>query len=367
MKTDVAIIGGGPAGAATALMLRKQFPRLQVAIIERGCYDRVRIGESLQPVARPLLQQLAVWDAFLAENHLPAYGSRAAWGTATPHDNEYLFQTHGNGWHLDRCRFDAFLARCAEEAGVVLLCETRLTSRVSGSPGAWRLSLDGAHGPITMDANFVVDASGRGATFARGRGARKAVHDRLIGTWHYFEQSSCDSYTLVEAVADGWWYSAKLPDGRLVVSLMSDQGKRNWMEALAQTQLTAARIGKAQRVGQQGVTPAYSQCLQEVAGPGWMAVGDAAATLDPLSSQGIFKALRSGIFAAYSLGDHLVGKAGGLKRFQQYVHQEYRAYLNTRTQYYRRERRWADQPFWRNRHRTLTFAADSRVTEQQSV
>jgi flavin-dependent dehydrogenase len=53
------------------------------------------------------------------------------------------------------------------------------------------------------------------------------------------------------------------------------------------------------------VRPAQSGHLAPVAGDDWLTVGDAAAGFDPLSSQGIAKALRSGIFASYAIGDLL--------------------------------------------------------------
>jgi len=46
---DVVILGGGPAGAATALSLRSHAPDLSVALIEQTNYHAMRIGETLPP------------------------------------------------------------------------------------------------------------------------------------------------------------------------------------------------------------------------------------------------------------------------------------------------------------------------------
>jgi len=82
-------------------------------------------------------------------------------------------------------------------------------------------------------------------------------------------------------------------------------------------------------------------------------VGDAASLFDPLSSQGILKGFRSGIFAAYAIGDLLVkGDATGLERYRRYVRQEFESYSRVRARYYTEERRWPESPFWRRRMAT---------------
>ena len=99
------------------------------------------------------------------------------------------------------------------------------------------------------------------------------------------------------------------------------------------------------------VRSSESRRLEPAAGDDWLAVGDAASRFDPLSSQGIVKALRSGIFAAYAIGDlHIRKDDSGLRRFLRYLAEEFRSYAEARTKYYRQERRWPSNEFWRRRH-----------------
>src|SRR5688572_21847771 len=107
---DVVVVGGGPGGCAAALALRGHAPGLRVALAEATEYAGPRIGETLPPPAAGLLRHLGVWNAFAAQGHRPAYGTAAAWGSAQPHDNDFLFQVDGVGWHLDRAAFDSMLA-----------------------------------------------------------------------------------------------------------------------------------------------------------------------------------------------------------------------------------------------------------------
>src|SRR5437016_6500459 len=122
---DVAIVGGGPGGTATALSLRAHAPSLSVVVIEASHYEVPRIGETLPPPVRPILEHLGVWQAFQKQDHLKVYGSTAAWGSAAPLDNDFIFMPSSTGWHVDRAAFDAMLARTAESVGVTLILDTR--------------------------------------------------------------------------------------------------------------------------------------------------------------------------------------------------------------------------------------------------
>src|SRR5262245_28653187 len=64
---DVAIVGGGPGGAATALALRAYAPSLSVVLLEASGYDTLRVGEALPPLARRLLEHLGVWESFCGQ------------------------------------------------------------------------------------------------------------------------------------------------------------------------------------------------------------------------------------------------------------------------------------------------------------
>lgn len=129
------ILGGGPAGAATALSLRQHAPSLSLALIERSNYNEIRIGESLPPTVQPLLEQLGAWHAFLNEGHIPAYGICAAWGSDELFENEFIYHPAGRGWHLDRKRFDAMLAGEGASRGAIPARDLRLPDRPAKDDG----------------------------------------------------------------------------------------------------------------------------------------------------------------------------------------------------------------------------------------
>ncbi len=372
-RVDIAVLGGGPAGAATALALRRHDPSWSVAIVEASDYRAARIGETLPPSTRRLLEHLGIWQAFLDAGHMPSHGTTAAWGSEEPHENEFIVHPDGEGWHLDRARFDALLAARAKTRGAQLWTGCTFINS-DRHDGGWQLTLRQDGEQRIAQARFVVDATGRRAAFARRQNIGRIVCDRLLGLYAFFDLKEDTvlpaTHTLVEAWEEGWWYSARLPDNRLVVACMSDDDRiaaldlrhrRPWLEALATTQQTCQILAYTGLDHDPTCHPAQSQLLESVVGDSWLAVGDAASTFDPLSSQGIFKALHFGIWAAYAISDHLQGQQNtqpqndnqhqpdGLTRYARLVEANFDGYLTARREYYREEGRWPEAPFWRRR------------------
>jgi 2-polyprenyl-6-methoxyphenol hydroxylase-like FAD-dependent oxidoreductase len=91
-----------------------------VLIVEAGNYETFQIGEAIPPDSRPLLESLQVWEGFAEDGHEPCLGSCSSWGDNFVGYNDFLLNPHGTGWHLDRRKFGAFLARKAKEGGAEL-------------------------------------------------------------------------------------------------------------------------------------------------------------------------------------------------------------------------------------------------------
>lgn len=351
----VAIIGGGPGGSACALTLAK-LGVPDVLLIEAGDYAQFRIGESIPPEANHLLQTLGIAQDFLFEGHAPCYGSCSYWGSDKRGYNDTLMNPLGHGWHLERSRFNRFMAAQARLRGIELLTNARLASSSEAGGGfALQLTLGGTsqQRAASVHADFVVDASGTRAVFARQRGSRKVDMPPLVCLAMRFAPSGAGTgLTHLEAVEHGWWYGAHLPDASLLLGFYSAadiirthrlQRTENWMAWLTDAPNTAALTRNAAPLEDVVHSfPAPSYCLDRLHGDNWLAIGDAASAYDPVTSQGIVKSIANGIAAA-----NVINEGAATAGFAQSVQDQYRQYLALRRTCYGWEQRWPESPFWR--------------------
>jgi flavin-dependent dehydrogenase len=347
---NVVIVGGGPAGAVAALVLARR--GISVTVLESRAAPERKAGECLPPSLTPLLRHLGLEHFLRQDGHLRSLGNRFIWGSPHPGERPFLTGTHGDGWHVDRLAFETRLAERAHAAGA----EWRWGSRITYWERAgdrWRLdSQDGG----TLEADFVVDATGRAAHLARRLGAKRVRFDRLVGASALLRSTTpdVDTYTLIEAVHNGWWYSALLADGRLAVAFMTDGDlldRHAWPSLLAQTEATRARVeDHGYKLDEDlRVRPAETSRLDTIAGAGWLALGDAAAAYDPLSSYGIGSAMGSGFYGGHAIADLLAGHSEARVAYLDVMQNAYGACLDLQAKHYAMEERWPEAPFWARR------------------
>jgi flavin-dependent dehydrogenase len=359
---DLLILGGGPAGTATAIALARL--GYSVSVVERSQYDSVRAGETLPPAIKPSLVRLGVWEQFLHQNPSPSPAILTTWGSGNLEESSYLFNPHGSGWHIDRARYDGMLAEAAAAAGATVYRRARLRNCTKQPSGYWRLEIAGENGSCRLQARLLVDATGRAAALARSLGARRVSCDRLVGVIAFLDPSSetmGDHCTLVEARRDGWWYSALLPTGRTVAAWMTDADfvprrrdelRGYWLRQLRLAPCTASRMRRLQLSGEPRIVAATTSRLDHLIGPDWLAMGDAAAAVDPLSGQGVSYALEAGDRAACAIAGHLSGDAGALPAYASWVAGRFAVDLQARAACYTQEQRWTASPFWQRRQLT---------------
>lgn len=361
-SVTVAVVGGGPAGAVTALGLARA--KVPVALLEQSDGSGNSIGENLAPSARPLLQRLGLETTVAATKPLDCHANRSSWGgDGSLQEHHFLNEPHGPGWHLDRPAFNAALLDAATQAGVDVRRQTRVRAAHRRGDGRWRLDITTAGRDEAIEATTIIDASGRRAQVARQLGAERLMFDRLTAaaaTLVPTNGAMADSTTLVEAVEAGWWYSALLPNGRLMAIFFTDPDLlaatgtwrgETWCAQLRTTRHTWDRVAShGYRLAERPtVSAAYSAILSPCYGDGWLAAGDAAATYDPLSSFGIGSAVDGARRAAGAVVDSLNGDATAFARYAGTITESYARYLKMWRAYYAEERRWPEAPFWKRR------------------
>jgi flavin-dependent dehydrogenase len=220
----VLIVGAGPAGSTAALNLA---PTRSVLVVDSRKFDtnELIVGESLVPAARRLLSDMGILQAFEAQGHETCHGNRSVWGDTYPVETAHLRDPDGPGWHLDRNRFDQWLRDIAVSRGTSLASRAVMkTVDWDASRQCWQASIsDGTAQRTQILARVLIDATGRHASISHRLGAKVESRERrMVCGWlngfSLAETSSTAGFTFVEAVEDGWWYTAPLPSRRRILA-----------------------------------------------------------------------------------------------------------------------------------------------------
>jgi flavin-dependent dehydrogenase len=369
---DAVVLGAGPAGLATAVALRRRIPA-SVLVVDGGRPERDRVGETAAPGLLLDLERLGLATRFSEGGHLPCPGTASIWGRDRVGYNDFVLDPLGPAWRLDRPRFDRMLLEAAQESGAVLQWCTRFAGLVPGGSGnpPHRLRLTSREGgEVVVFARCVVDATGPGAWFARALGARRRVDDRLFAAVRFGAAATAGAtrQTLVEAVPDGWWYGARTPGDQAVVMFVTDRsgvgrlragGPAAFEAALAETSLVRTLVSApAAAAMRHTVLPIWSSALDRRAGDGWVAVGDAAASFDPIAGQGVAKALADGLAGAEQV--HALLEGGVAAAVTGGAPDEVVAgYRLGRAAVYGSETRFPGAPFWQTRQARARLALDA--------
>jgi flavin-dependent dehydrogenase len=299
IDADVAIIGAGPAGSATAIACASR--GLHVVLCERSPSARDRPGETLHPGIEPLLVELGVAARLPKVIGARHSGIWIEWG------GPRRFESFGadaegpwRGFQVWRADFDSMLVDRALELGVELRNACAAT-RVIMSDGVVS-GIETASGPIAV--RIVVDATGTARWLGRALGVQSTTHSPLLVARYGYVQGSCperDDAPLLVGDASGWTWSARVRPGTYQWTSVRF-GSRADGEAPAELRTLRA-------LGPERGADVTWRMADRTAGAGWFIVGDAAATLDPTSSHGVLKALLSGMTAAHLIAASLASKA----------------------------------------------------------
>jgi uncharacterized protein len=297
---DVCIVGGGPAGASLALRLAQLGRR--VAVAERAVFPRPHIGESLSSGILPLLETLGVRSAVESAGFLSS-----SWATVEWAGERRRYRVHGGpGILVDRARFDALLLDAASAMPGVCLLQPAGVVCAARARDHWEVALDtGAR----LRASYLAEASGRSRVRlsprprARPR-AKLSIGPQTLALYAYWRGAGGDGdpETLVEAGQDAWYWGAPLPGGEFSATVFVDPGPAPDYDVLIRrSKLLGPRLCGASRESEVRVCDATPFADPAPVTAASIKVGDAALSIDPLSSQGVQTAVGTALHAAVVL------------------------------------------------------------------
>lgn len=351
---DVIVIGGGPGGSSVATFVAMQGHR--VLLLERDEFPRYQVGESLLPATvNGICVMLGVEEELANAGFIKKLGGSFRWGKRQEPWSFYFGVADKNrsnpafAYQVERMKFDWILLKNAEKNGVDVRMKCHVREPIlDGERIVGVAYQDDKRQMRTATAKYVVDASGNKGLFGAHIGER--VYSKFFKNWAlfgYYEGAKRfdkprDGNILSAAFGEGWfWYIPVTKDITSVGAVFSPPADRKRplegelekaMERfIAQCPIIADMLSNARRVtegvyGKLRMRQDWSYAHSAFWGKGLVLVGDAAAFVDPLLSQGVHLATYSGLLAARSINSVLSGKVTERRAFEEYEFRYRREY-----------------------------------------
>jgi flavin-dependent dehydrogenase len=322
---DVIVIGGGPAGSTVSTLMADRGVR--VGLFERERFPRFHIGESLIPETYWVLQRLGMLEKMQRSHFVKKYSVQFVNATGKLSAPFYFWDNKphecSQTWQVVRSEFDKMMLDNAREHGVDAHEGVHVLEVIFEGDRAVGVRIkDAAGARVDVRAKVVVDASGQAALLQNRFNLR--LWDPVLNKgaiWTYWQGAYRDTgrdegATMVLQTPDrkGWFWYIPLHDDIVSVGVVApfdylfknrNGHEQTYQEEVERCPAVEQRVSGATRVTGYFVTRDYSYRSKQVAGEGWVLVGDAFGFLDPLYSSGVLLALKSGELAANAIVEGL--------------------------------------------------------------
>jgi len=348
-KTDVIVIGGGPAGATAAIRLLAK--GIRPVIVEREQFPRYHIGESMTGECGRIVRELGFGDRMAAAGHQVKHGV-CVFGTKA--GNEWwlpVMQRDGDGplkdqstWQVRRSVFDTMLLEEAIRRGAEFI-DGRASAPVMSDDGSAvnGIQVRTAEGSLVkIEAGMTLDCSGQASFLARHKvtGPKYlGAYDKQVAVFSQVanyvrdrgeERTAQPGNTHIFYTRKYHWAWAIPIDDEItsigiVVPMQylkdTQESKNDFVlrEIRELNPNLAERIPEPRLVEPAHVIPNFSFQVRNFAGPGYICVGDAHRFIDPIFSFGLYVAMLEAGLAADATAGYLQGGARDASRFQDYM------------------------------------------------
>ena len=319
---DVLVVGGGPAGAATATLAAQK--GRSVILLEKEQFPRFRIGESFMPATWWSFERLGVLEklrnAGFTRKHSVQFYLKDGRPTQPFYFSEIDPHESSVTWQVDRATFDQLLLDHAAESGVEVHQGAPVKEILFEGERACgaRVSLSGGKDTVVR-AKVVVDASGQNSILARRLGLRRydarlknsAIFTRYKGAVRDSGRDEGATLVMHTTNGDAWFWYIPLAGDVVSVGVVgpidylikgrSGDPAKVFDEEVALCPGLVPRIRDREQASAMQVLRDFSYISDKIAGDGWILAGDAFGFLDPIYSSGVLLALKSAEFAADSI------------------------------------------------------------------
>lgn len=349
---DICVLGAGPAGTSAALELLKL--GFKVCILEKVEFPRSHVGicfsQSIFTIANFLGIEEAVSKSILWERK----SILLKW-------QQQLKEVEQPGIHVDRGILDFELLNLIRSKGATVYQPISQLSCIENDHD-WTVKFKCENKPIQIRAKFIVDATGRGGTINKTKLIKYQPNLLAIhATWKVRNQSSSDGY--MEALPEAWSWGAYLGNNNVLLSVYTDAtilkannttienyylDKIQQIESLQGIQLEAL-ISKIE------VCDASSHFDKNVVGDKYIKIGDAAFTVDPLSSQGVFIAISSAFCVSRvvrTILDATKDTKLAKEFYQSFIKDRVNSFKERIPLEYQKVSAFSESPFWKERSKS---------------
>lgn len=347
MKTQVAIVGGGPGGSSCALFLARH--GIKSVIIEKEVFPRYHIGESMTGECGGIVRELGLEEEMLARRHpikhgVKVYGAQS-WFVPVMQRNRDGGLMDQYTWQVRRSEFDKMLLDQAVAQGATLI-HGQASKPIIGDDGSVCgvevRAADG--GVINIESEVLLDCSGQHTWLANHGGV---TGPKYLG--NYDRQIALFSQ-VVGGIRDGggpmrdnqpdntlifykqkyhwsWW----IPIDEEVVSvgvvspaayfLEQKESKQDYLvrELHELHPEMARRLPEIKLVEEVRAIKNYSYQVRGFCGRGFICIGDAHRFIDPIFSFGLYVTMKEAQLVAPFIYDYLNGvKRGKSNPFEDY-------------------------------------------------
>lgn len=337
LTAEVLVIGGGPAGAVTAMRLLER--GICPVVVEREQFPRFHIGESMTGECGNIVRDLGLGEAMGHAGHpvkhgVSVFGPKGGKDWWIP-----VMERRVDGrlhdlatWQVRRSRFDKMLLDAAVARGCELVAGRAVEGLTGedGSVGGARVATDGG-GTVDIRAKVTLDCSGQASFLANRRitGPKYlGSYDKQIAVFSQTGGYRRDAGTERDDQPGNthiyykgkyhWSWAIPLDDEATSVGVVVPaeyfRATGESREDFVVRELRELNPGLADRVPDPElleparVVPNYSFQVRDFAGPGYICVGDAHRFVDPIFSFGLFVAVKEAGLAAQLAADCLAGR-----------------------------------------------------------